>query len=95
MKPATVAREPLTTEHVDIDSLRPNPANPRRISDSELESLTRSIREFGLVDPVIARHDERMVRPNVASCVCSGANSHFGSTTRSLGRQQTQREEEE
>jgi DNA modification methylase len=48
-------------EHVPIDDLRPDPANPRRISDAELETLTRSIREFGLVDPIIARHDDRIV----------------------------------
>ena len=58
----TVASENrITVEHVPIDELRPDPANPRRISDAELESLTRSIREFGLVDPIIARHDDRIV----------------------------------
>ena len=58
----TVASENrITVEQVPIDDLRPDPANPRRISDSELEALTRSIQEFGLVDPIIARHDDRMV----------------------------------
>ncbi len=52
---------PLQIEHVPIDDLRPDPANPRRISDAELEALTRSIREFGLVDPVIARRDDKLV----------------------------------
>jgi DNA modification methylase len=51
----------ITVEQVPIDDLRPDPANPRRISDAELEALTRSIREFGLVDPIIARHDDRIV----------------------------------
>ena len=51
----------LHIAHVAIDSLLPDPANPRRISDAELEALTRSIREFGLVDPIIARHDDKMV----------------------------------
>jgi DNA modification methylase len=41
--------------------LRPDPANPRRISDKELESLTRSIREFGLIDPIIARREDKTV----------------------------------
>ena len=45
----------LSVVHVPIDDLRPDPANPRRISDAELDSLTRSIRQFGFVDPVIAR----------------------------------------
>ena len=36
----------LEITHLPIGDLRPDPANPRRISDEELESLTRSIREF-------------------------------------------------
>ena len=55
------ARELITIEHVPIERLRPDPANPRRISDSELEALTRSIREFGLIDPIIARREDRTV----------------------------------
>ncbi len=53
----------LQIEHVPIGSLHPDPANPRRISDAELEALTRSIRQFGLVDPIIARHDDKIVMP--------------------------------
>ncbi len=48
----------LTIEHIPIEKLRPDPFNPRRISDDELEALTRSIREFGFVQPVIARRDD-------------------------------------
>jgi DNA modification methylase len=48
-------------EQLPIDELRPDPANPRRISDQELETLTRSIREFGLIDPIIARREDKMV----------------------------------
>jgi DNA modification methylase len=47
--------------HVAIDDLRPDPANPRRIDDGELEALTRSIQEFGLVDPIIARREDNVV----------------------------------
>src|SRR5688500_13949717 len=47
--------------HVPIDDLRPDPANPRIISPTDLESLTRSIREFGFVQPVLARRDDKMV----------------------------------
>jgi DNA modification methylase len=47
----------LVLDHVPIGELRPDPANPRRISDAELEALTRSVQEFGLVDPIIARRD--------------------------------------
>lgn len=51
----------IEIEHVVIDTLRPDPANPRRISDTELEALTRSIQEFGLVDPIIARREDGVV----------------------------------
>jgi DNA modification methylase len=52
------AAAPLQVEHVAIDELHPDPANPRKISDAELEALTRSIDKFGLVDPVIARRED-------------------------------------
>ena len=51
----------LEITHLPIGDLRPDPANPRRISDEDLESLTRSIREFGLIDPIIARKGDRLV----------------------------------
>jgi ParB-like chromosome segregation protein Spo0J len=53
--------EPIAIEHLPIDELRPDLANPRRISDEELEALTRSINEFGLVDPIIARAEDKTV----------------------------------
>jgi hypothetical protein len=51
----------LTVEEVGIDELRPDPANPRRIGEDELESLTRSLRQFGFVQPVLARREDRTV----------------------------------
>jgi DNA modification methylase len=51
----------MSIEQVDIDDLLPDPANPRKINDAELEALTRSLREFGFVQPVLARRDTRMV----------------------------------
>ncbi len=51
----------IQIEQVPIGDLRPDPANPRRISDQELETLTRSISEFGLIDPIIARREDKMV----------------------------------
>jgi DNA modification methylase len=51
----------LTVEEVPIDLLHPDPANPRRISEEELESLTRSLRQFGFVQPVLARREDRTV----------------------------------
>jgi DNA modification methylase len=46
---------------IPIDELKADPANPRRISERELEALTKSIAEFGLVDPIIARAADHTV----------------------------------
>lgn len=51
----------LAIEEVPIDSLHPDPANPRQISEKDLEALTRSIREFGLIDPLVARRETRVI----------------------------------
>jgi DNA modification methylase len=51
----------LTVEEVALDSLRPDPANPRRISEDELDALERSLRQFGFVQPVLARREDRTV----------------------------------
>jgi ParB-like chromosome segregation protein Spo0J len=59
----------LTIEQVPIDDLTPDPANPRLIMDAELESLTRSIAEFGLVDPIIARAADRTVIGGISGCL--------------------------
>ena len=56
-----VPRSTLTIEQVPIDSLHPDPANPRRISEEELDSLERSIRQFGFVQPVLARREDGVV----------------------------------
>ena len=44
-------------ELVPSERLHPDSANPRRISESELEALTRSMAEFGFVQPVVARRE--------------------------------------
>jgi ParB family chromosome partitioning protein len=41
---------------VPIEFLRPNPRNPRRnFSDAELDELAASIRERGIIQPIVAR----------------------------------------
>src|SRR5450756_1082138 len=45
----------LTVVEVPIDLLHPDPANPRRISEDKLDALERSLRQFGFVQPVLAR----------------------------------------
>ncbi|MFC1930448.1 site-specific DNA-methyltransferase [Chloroflexota bacterium] len=54
-------KEQIKIEHIPIDDLRPDPANPRHIDEKELEALTRSIREFGLIDPIIVRKEDKLV----------------------------------
>ncbi len=51
----------LQIEQVPIDHLKPDPANPRRISDAQLEALTRSLKEFEFVQPVLVRREDRTV----------------------------------
>jgi DNA modification methylase len=51
----------LTVVEVPIDLLRPDPANPRRINPEELDSLERSLRQFGFVQPVLARKDGTVI----------------------------------
>src|SRR5688572_16310758 len=55
---ATTAPNPQIVQ-VPIADLRPDAANPRSISPSEREALARSIHEFGFVQPVLARRDDK------------------------------------
>jgi len=59
--PPTTSLPALTVEEVSIDLLRHDPANPRKISEEELNSLERSIRQFGFVQPVLARRQDGVV----------------------------------
>ena len=51
----------LHVEQVPIERLRPDPANPRRIDEAELDALTRSIRTYGVVQPFVARADGTLI----------------------------------
>jgi DNA modification methylase len=51
----------IEIQQTRIDELKVDPANPRKIGEAEIESLTRSIQEFGLVDPIIARREDRTI----------------------------------
>ncbi len=59
--PTTAEPSAPVIEQVALDELHADPANPRRISDDELESLTRSLRQFGFVQPVLARREDGVV----------------------------------
>lgn len=43
----------LEIKYIPISELRPAPYNPRVMIDEEMESLKRSMVEFGVVDPLI------------------------------------------
>jgi len=58
---STAVSSTLTVEQVPIDQLRPDPANPRRIGEDELDALERSIRQFGFVQPVLVRREDSTV----------------------------------
>ena len=51
----------LKIVYVPIDDLHLDPGNPRWMPDSELESLTKSIRTHGFVHPVLARREDQLV----------------------------------
>lgn len=55
------SNQQILIKQVPMGYLRPDPTNPRSISDQELEALTRSVREFGLIDPIIARRENKTV----------------------------------
>lgn len=52
-----MARKPeikqFQTTDIDLESVQYSPYNPRRISAKVLETLKRSLTEFGLVDPIV------------------------------------------
>ena len=51
----------LVVTDAPIDDLHADPANPRPISDAELDALTRSLRQFGFVQPVLVRREDSTV----------------------------------
>jgi len=57
----TSASTQIGIEYVAVGDLRPWTGNPRKIDEDELQRLRRSIRDFGLIDPVIVRRSDAMV----------------------------------
>ena len=55
------AKVPLAVVEVPIDDLCPDAANPRRISEGQIEALTRNIQTYGFVQPVLARKEDKKV----------------------------------
>jgi DNA modification methylase len=61
----------LEIENISINELRPDPANPRRIEEADMESLTRSIKAHGLVQPIVARRSDKTVIAGHQRLVCA------------------------
>ena len=51
----------LQVEYVRPETLKPDPSNPRRISQEGLRRLARLLDEHGFVDPIIARREDHLV----------------------------------
>lgn len=60
-KNASAEPKNISVEYVGIDTVRPDPSNPRQISAAELEKLKTSITTFGLIDPIIVRLDMLLI----------------------------------
>ena len=52
----TLERKGYTPKSVPVEFLRPNPRNPRKVfDDSELQELTQSIKDRGIIQPIVVR----------------------------------------
>lgn len=58
---ARVADDLDDVEWVPADDLDPFEGNPRRITDAELRRLERSVRRWGLREPIVARREDGLV----------------------------------
>jgi DNA modification methylase len=54
-------QQPLRTQQVPTDRLRPWPGNPRIMPAEEMRKLCRSIEAFGLVQPIVVRRADNVV----------------------------------
>ncbi len=51
----------LEIKYIKLGKLKPFKGNPRKIEPAEMKKLRRSLKDFGFVDPVIARRGDNMV----------------------------------
>ncbi len=60
--PRRPAKSPDAIFHIEVEKIRPNPHQPRRDFDEEgIRELASSIREFGLLQPIVVTKVEREV----------------------------------
>ena len=53
----------LKIEYVDLEELKPNEYNPKKLTEKEAEDLKESVKRFGIVDPLVVNSAEN--RKNV------------------------------
>ena len=54
--PTTTSEAPRKPRRAPIENLQPNPRNPRRsFTEAELDELTASIKERGIIQPIVVR----------------------------------------
>jgi ParB/RepB/Spo0J family partition protein len=58
-RPLHAAR--LRIEHVPSDSIHPWEANPRHMPPGEMESLQRSVSQWGLIQPLVLRRADNTI----------------------------------
>lgn len=51
----------MKIKQIDINQLRPAEYNPRKITEAELDKLEQSLREFGMVKPVVVNQDMTVI----------------------------------
>lgn len=51
----------IKIEMVELASLKPAPYNPRSVTPKQLAAICRSIREFGVVDPLVVRREDNLI----------------------------------
>tara|TARA_Y100000296_G_C5126264_1_gene233035 strand:+ start:26 stop:667 length:642 start_codon:yes stop_codon:yes gene_type:complete len=61
MAPKRANGLPFPVRMIPLGELTPAPYNPRRISEHDMAALRRSMREFGVVDPLVVRGQDMMV----------------------------------
>ncbi|HQS03989.1 MAG: hypothetical protein B7Y58_11515 [Halothiobacillus sp. 35-54-62] len=59
---ASLNTNPPASQRIDIDRIKPDPEQPRRLFDEEkLENLAASLRQMGLLQPILVREEAEQI----------------------------------